>query len=128
MRRRRRRACVYGGSACVCLSVHREVCVYLPFLHSHTPPPLSCDRINDEEEVLQGGGRCGRKGLLRMPCAYVCVPEERQNEFFPTSETSSPSRSGARCVLFSSGEQRKAKELFFVCVTCPCFISLLTSL
>ena len=36
------------------LSVHREVCVYLLFLHSHTPP-LSCDRADDDEEVLRGG-------------------------------------------------------------------------
>ena len=79
--------CVYGDSVCVCLSVHREVCVYLLLLHSHTPSPLSCDSINDDEEVLRGGDRRGRKRLLREPCAYVCVPEERQNEFFPTSET-----------------------------------------
>ena len=84
--RRRRRACVCVVVVSVCVSVHREVCVYLLFLHSHTHPPLSCDRINDEE-VLRGGSSCGRKGLLRMPCAYVCVPEEHQNKFSPTSET-----------------------------------------
>ena len=64
-----------GGSGSVCVSVHREVCVYLLFLHSHTPPPLSCDRINDDEEVLRGGDRqlWQKKIAQRTVCICVCA-------------------------------------------------------
>ena len=72
----------------VCVFPFTGRCVYTSFFCTHTP--LSCDRINDDE-VLRGGSSFDSKRLLRMSCAYVCVPEERQNEFFPTSETSSPS-------------------------------------
>ena len=115
-------ACVYGGSVCVCLSVHREVCVYLLFLHSHTPHPSPATGSTTTRFYKVVTVSCGRKRLLREPCAYVCVPEERQNEFFPTSETSSPSRSGARCVLsFQLENRERQKELLF----CVCDPSLL---
>ena len=67
--------CVCGGSVCVCVSVHREVCVYLLFLHSHTPSPLSCDRINDDEEVLRGGDLqlWQKKIAQRTVCICVCA-------------------------------------------------------
>ena len=71
------RACVYGGSVCVCLSVHREVCT--SFFFALTPPtPLSCDRINDDEEVLRGGDRRGSKKDCSGCRVHTCVPEERQ--------------------------------------------------
>ena len=113
-----------GGSVCVCLSVHREVCVYLPFLHSHTHTPLSCDRINDDEEVLQGGDRqlWQKKIAQRTVCICVCLRNVRIS--FPQHQRPAHHREvGARCVLFSSGEQRKARNHLFLCATRPCFIS-----
>ena len=109
-----RRACVCMVIVAVCLSVHREVCVYLLFLHSHTPPPLSCDRINDDE-VLRGGGSCGRKGLLRMPCAYVCAFGNARISF---SQHQRPAhrREVERGVFSFQVENRERRGITFLCV------------
>ena len=65
--------CVVVVSVCVFPFTGR--CVYTSlFLHSHTPPPLSCDRVNDDE-VLQGGDRqlWQKKIAQRTVCICVCA-------------------------------------------------------
>ena len=108
----------------VCVFPFTGRCVYTSFFCTHTPPPLSCDRV-DDDEVLQGGDRqLWQKRLLRMPCAYVCVPEERQKCVFPQHQRPAHHREVERGVFFFQVENReRQRELLCVCATCPCFIS-----
>ena len=64
--------CVVVVSVCVFPFTGR--CVYTSLFCTHTPPPLSCDRINDDE-VLQGGDRqlWQKKIAQRTVCICVCA-------------------------------------------------------
>ena len=86
--------------------------------------PPSYGRINDDEEVLRGGDRRGSKKIAQdAVCICVCVPEERQNEFFPQHQRPPFSRLTVVEVEVRGGffsfhveNRKKAKEsLFCVC-------------
>ena len=62
--------CVCGGSGSVCFCSQGGVCIP-PFLHSHTPSPLSCDRVYDE--VLQGGDRQLWQKRIAQDVVCICV-------------------------------------------------------
>ena len=111
-----------GGSVCVCLSVHREVCT--SFFCTHTPPPLSCDRINDDEDVLRGGDRqlWQKKIAQDAVCIRVCLRNVRsvfsQHQRPPPFKAYHRGSGGAGgIILFSREEQKKAKRLAFFYVS-----------
>ena len=108
---------------------------FCAYTHTHTNPTLSCDRV-DEEEVLwgDGGSCCGSKRMLRVPCAYMHVPEERQKWVFSLIVRDTPLSKAHCCGMvqrffffFKQRTGKRQKNCVFVWLTCTCINSLLKS-
>ena len=90
--------------------------MYTSFFCTHTPPPLSCDRA-DDEEVLQGGDRqlWQKKIAQDAVCIRVCAFGNARISF---SQHQRPAhhREVERGAFFFQVENREKRGITFLCV------------